>query len=95
LYTRIGALYVALVSQEEKNNELTDELVEQQKQYARVSQRFGNALAHLEVHDKETYDRIMAGEQVDVIIDKEMKVRSARKEDFEPPPAGPIIGGTP
>jgi predicted anti-sigma-YlaC factor YlaD len=68
LYTRIGALYVALVSMEEQKKALEEELVEQQKQYSRTAQRFGNALAHLEQYDKATHDKIIAGETVPVNI---------------------------
>jgi len=69
LLMRIGALYVGLVRAEEKNNELEDSLKRTLDREQRMSGKLGNALAHLEVHDEETYRKIMAGETVPVLGD--------------------------
>lgn len=73
LYTRIGALYVALVSQEESTGKLVEELADCADRNADMSARLGNALAHLEKYDKEVVKRIMTGETVPVftVPDKE------------------------
>lgn len=69
LFTRIGALYVSLVESEESKGKLVEELADCADRNSNMSARFGNALAHLEIHDKETYDKIMAGETVPVLGD--------------------------
>lgn len=78
LFTRIGALYVALVEQEEAYGQLQDELKQSKEINSRMSEKLGNALAHLERYNKEVHDRIMQGETVPV-----------EAPDLEPPPAGP------
>lgn len=69
LYTRIGLLYVSSVRSEEAMGKMVEDLADAQNRNSAMSMRLGNALAHLEVHDKETYDKIMAGENVPVLGD--------------------------
>lgn len=76
LYTRIGALYVSLVRSEESTGKLVEELADCADRNSNMSARLGNALAHLEQHDKETHDKILQGENVPVQIKQE--------KDFDP-----------
>jgi SUMO ligase MMS21 Smc5/6 complex component len=69
LYTRIGALYVSLTRSEESVGKMVEDLADAQDRNNKMAAKLGNALAHLEVHDKETYDKIMAGETVPVLGD--------------------------
>ncbi len=66
LFTRIGALYVSLVESEESKGKLIEELADCTDRSSDMSRRLGNALAHLEIHDKETHDKIMKGETVPI-----------------------------
>jgi hypothetical protein len=61
---------------EESRNLVEEELAaqiginqEQVKRENNMSARLGNALAHLEVHDPDTYKKIMDGETVPVLGD--------------------------
>ena len=78
LYTRIGALYVSLVRSEERAVILEEQKHNLDVLNNKLAATSGNALAHLEQHDKVLADKIMAGENVPVI-----------SPDLEPPPAGP------
>jgi hypothetical protein len=68
LYTRIGALYVSLVSMEEQKKALEEECTVRAGRNNLMAERLGNALAHLEQYDKATHDKIIAGETVPVNI---------------------------
>jgi hypothetical protein len=72
LYTRIGALYVALVESEERIKILEEQSNNWQRTSEKSAEVAGNALAHLEQFDKEVHDKIMAGETVPVLIPQEV-----------------------